>query len=139
MSQHRRARKAGLPNKRNAFLNSDRSLNQTINLAVADHLVKVLDEGAIRLLDSLLQSRHKASFDRLAEDPQRLSDALFDLFGPAADTVVKIMLITAYRTFGIEPDDAVLDCDYKYLKAGLDRLKEDVKKRTFTQSYDDLR
>jgi hypothetical protein len=135
---HNRARKART-SRRNAFLNSDRSINQAINLAVADHLVKVLDESAIRLLDALLRSQHGVSFDRLAEDPQRLAEALYDLFGPAADTIAKIMLITAYRTFGIEPDSEILDCDHRYLKAGLDKLKQDVKKRTFSQSYDDLR
>ena len=115
--------------------------NQAVNVAVADHFVKVLDEQGVKFINSCL-SEHNARIDRLSEEPERLIDILSQLFGSStADVLAKIALNAAYRSFGIEPDNLVQNCGHNkyYLKIGLHRLRDIVIERTCSQSNKDLR
>lgn len=78
-----------------------RILNSVIVDSVIAHLEQLTDPRTVQALEYYL-SQTNASMSQLCLHPQKISDALYDLFGDSADVIVEKIIEFAFNTLGFK-------------------------------------
>jgi hypothetical protein len=77
-------------------------LNSVVVDSVVAHLEQLTDPGTVQAFEYHL-SQNNTSISQLCQRPQKISDALYDLFGDSADIMVEKIIDWAFKTLGFKP------------------------------------
>jgi len=102
--------------------NLDRDLfNSKVTNAIITDLTRIGEPGFILAVEEYL-NENNTSIYKVAEEPEKVSQALYDLFGEAIILLINKMVDAAFRSFGIPPSQSysssnALKCALKQLES----------------------